>query len=48
MIAAAAGNVQNGWWALLFPGLALAATAVAFNITGDWLRVRTDPTLTAR
>jgi peptide/nickel transport system permease protein len=48
MIAAAANNVQNGWWALLFPGLALAITAVAFNITGDWLRVRTDPTLRVR
>lgn len=48
MIAAAADNVQNGWWALLFPGLALAVTAIAFNITGDWLRVRTDPTLRGR
>lgn len=48
MIADAAGNVQSGWWALLFPGLAIAITAVAFNITGDWLRVRTDPTLQGR
>jgi peptide/nickel transport system permease protein len=48
MIAASANNVQNGWWALLFPGLAIAVTAVAFNIAGDWLRVRTDPTLRAR
>jgi peptide/nickel transport system permease protein len=48
MIAAAANNVQNGWWALLFPGLAIALTAVAFNIAGDWLRVRTDPTLRGR
>jgi peptide/nickel transport system permease protein len=48
MIAAAANNVQNGWWALLFPGLAIAITAVAFNIAGDWLRVRTDPTLRGR
>jgi peptide/nickel transport system permease protein len=48
MIAAAANNVQNGWWALLFPGLAIALTAVAFNIAGDWLRVRTDPTLRRR
>lgn len=45
MIAAAAGNVTNGWWALLFPGLALAITAIAFNLAGDWLRVRRDPTL---
>jgi len=48
MIAAAANTVQNGWWALLFPGLAIALTAVAFNIAGDWLRVRTDPTLRGR
>lgn len=47
MIAAAANNVVNGWWALLFPGLAIGITAVAFNLVGDWLRVRTDPTLKA-
>lgn len=45
MIAAAADNISNGWWALLFPGLALAITAIAFNLSGDWLRVRRDPTL---
>jgi peptide/nickel transport system permease protein len=45
MIAAAANNITNGWWALVFPGLALAITAIAFNISGDWLRVRNDPTL---
>jgi len=48
MIAAAANNVQNGWWALVFPGLAIAITAVAFNLVGDWLRARTDPTLRRR
>lgn len=47
MIAGAANNVSNGWWALVFPGLAIAVTAVAFNLAGDWLRVRTDPSLTA-
>jgi len=45
MIAASAANITNGWWALVFPGLALAITAIAFNISGDWLRVRNDPTL---
>ena len=45
MIAAAAPNITNGWWALVSPGLALAITAIAFNISGDWLRVRNDPTL---
>jgi peptide/nickel transport system permease protein len=45
MIAAAANNMPDAWWSLLFPGLALAITAIAFNISGDWLRVRNDPTL---
>jgi peptide/nickel transport system permease protein len=45
MIAAASDNVINGWWSLVFPGLALAITAVAFNLAGDWLRVKRDPTL---
>lgn len=48
VIAAAANNVINGWWALLFPGLAIAATAIVFNLVGDWLRVVTDPTLRGR
>ncbi|NHI17707.1 ABC transporter permease [Microbacterium excoecariae] len=45
MIASAADNVVNGWWSLVFPGLAIALTAIAFNLAGDWLRVRRDPTL---
>ncbi len=45
MIAAAAGNVTNGWWSLLFPGLAIAITAISFNLAGDWIRVKQDPTL---
>jgi peptide/nickel transport system permease protein len=45
MIAAASDNVINGSWSLVFPGLALAITAVAFNLAGDWLRVKRDPTL---
>lgn len=45
LIAAAANNVISGWWALVFPGLAIAFTAIVFNLVGDWLRVVTDPTL---
>lgn len=45
MIAAAADNVTSGWWALVFPGLAIALTAIAFSLAGDWLRVLRDPTL---
>lgn len=48
MIASAAGNVVTGWWSLLFPGLAIAVTAISFNLLGDWLRVRNDPTLSGR
>lgn len=45
MVAAAADNATSAWWALVFPGLAIAVTGVAFNLVGDWIRVRTDPTL---
>jgi len=45
MIAAAANNITGGWWAVLFPGLAIVITAISFNLLGDWLRVRNDPTL---
>lgn len=45
MIAAASNNVTNGWWSLVFPGVAIAITAIAFNLAGDWVRVRRDPTL---
>lgn len=45
MIAASVDNISSAWWALLFPGLAIAITAIAFNLAGDWLRVRTDPTV---
>jgi peptide/nickel transport system permease protein len=45
MVAAAADNATSAWWALVFPGLAIAITGVAFNLVGDWVRVKTDPTL---
>ncbi|MFT4042377.1 MAG: ABC transporter permease [Gordonia sp. (in: high G+C Gram-positive bacteria)] len=45
MIAGAANNIENGWWALVFPGAVMAITAIAFSLSGDWLRVRRDPTL---
>lgn len=48
MIAGAAGNLTNGWWAVALPGLAIMLTAVSFNLVGDWLRVRNDPTLRGR
>ncbi|MEU4834654.1 ABC transporter permease [Streptosporangium sp. NPDC023615] len=45
MIAAAAGDLTGGWWAVAFPGLAIMLTAISFNLLGDWLRVRNDPTI---
>ncbi|MEV7012595.1 ABC transporter permease [Streptosporangium sp. NPDC051022] len=45
MIAGAANNLTNGWWAVAFPGLAIMLTAISFNLVGDWLRVRNDPTI---
>jgi peptide/nickel transport system permease protein len=48
MIAASTDNLTNGWWAMLFPGLGIAITAISFNLAGDWVRVRTDPTLRGR
>ncbi len=44
-IAGAAENITVGWWSLVFPGLAIAVTAIAYNLLGDWVRVRRDPTL---
>jgi len=44
-VASAAANVTTGWWALVFPGVAIAITGIAFNLIGDWLRIRTDVTL---
>lgn len=45
MIAAGRQHILTGWWTVVAPGLALAVTAIAFNLAGDALRVRNDPTL---
>lgn len=45
MIAAGRDYVTSGWWMIVFPGAALALTAIAFNLVGDALRVRNDPTM---
>jgi peptide/nickel transport system permease protein len=33
------------WWLAIFPGVAIMATALSFNILGDWLRDFLDPRL---
>ena len=36
-------QIATGWWVALFPGLAILATVVAFNLLGDALRDALDP-----
>lgn len=44
MAAEGAGYVVSGeWWLVLFPGLAIMATVLAFNLVGDALRDLLDP-----
>jgi peptide/nickel transport system permease protein len=39
----AEGAVGSLWWISLFPGLAIVATVMAFNVVGDGLRDALDP-----
>jgi ABC-type dipeptide/oligopeptide/nickel transport system permease subunit len=34
---------QQAWWFITFPGIALLATTLAFNLLGDSLRDALDP-----
>jgi hypothetical protein len=43
MLAEAVGYYQVAWWFIGFPGLALLATTLAFNLLGDSLRDALDP-----
>jgi len=43
MIADGRDALASAWWVALFPGLALAAAALAFNLLGEGLRDRLDP-----
>ncbi|HEX6392966.1 MAG TPA: ABC transporter permease [Acidimicrobiales bacterium] len=45
MIAESESVYQQAWWFLVFPGLALLATTIAFNILGDGVRDALDPRL---
>ena len=46
MIAAATPTFSTAWWYMVFPGLALLATVLAFNLLGDGLQDALDPRLT--
>ena len=43
MLNDARGYFQNCWWVAVFPGLAIVATVLAFNLFGDGLRDALDP-----
>jgi peptide/nickel transport system permease protein len=45
LVAAGRDHVVNAWWVVAMPGAAIALTAIAFNLVGDRLRVRNDPSL---
>lgn len=48
MIADGRTFVNTAWWVVVYPGLAIFVTALAFNIIGDMLRRELDPTLRGR
>jgi oligopeptide/dipeptide ABC transporter ATP-binding protein len=43
MLSSASQLYQHAWWFLVFPGLALFITTVAFNVFGDGVRDAVDP-----
>ena len=43
MIADAVSTFDTAWWFMLFPGLALLATVLAFNLVGDGLQDALNP-----
>jgi dipeptide transport system permease protein len=45
MLAGALQYYQRAWWVLAFPGFAILATVLAFNLLGDGLRDALDPKL---
>jgi dipeptide transport system permease protein len=45
MLAKAREFVQSAWWVVTFPGVAVLATVLAFNLAGDGLRDALDPKL---
>jgi peptide/nickel transport system permease protein len=43
MVQAGQEQIFNGWWASVFPGIAIALAVVGFNLLADWLQERRDP-----
>jgi peptide/nickel transport system permease protein len=47
MLSESAAAFQYAPWLMLFPGIALFATTLAFNLVGDGLRDALDPRTSA-
>ena len=45
MLADAITGLVPHWWLVLFPGLAITVTVLAFNLLGDGIRDTLDPKL---
>ncbi len=45
MLADAITGLVPQWWLVLFPGLAITVTVLAFNLLGDGIRDSLDPRL---
>ena len=45
MVASGRTYIETAWWISMFPGLAIAAVVLSFNLIGDWLRDHLDPKL---
>jgi ABC-type dipeptide/oligopeptide/nickel transport system permease subunit len=48
MIADASPNFDTQWWFMLFPGIALLLTVLAFNLLGDGLQDALNPKVQSR
>ncbi|MHB8139889.1 MAG: oligopeptide ABC transporter permease [Vulcanimicrobiaceae bacterium] len=45
MLSDAQANLQNAWWAAVFPGLCILVTVLSINYIGDGLRDALDPNM---
>lgn len=45
MAASGRSYIEDAWWVSVFPGLAILSVVLCFNLVGDWLRDKLDPSL---
>jgi peptide/nickel transport system permease protein len=45
MVSEGRTHITSAWWLSIVPGAAITLVVLAFNVFGDWLRDRLDPTL---